>query len=733
MTDSTNFKPASNTQTTGKAQTTSKTQITGKTQVSNDILSPEQCRSARLARDSRFDGLFFIAVKTTGIFCRSICPATPPKEENVEYFFHSSQALQSGYRPCLRCRPDSAPGSWAWLGTATTLQRAIRLIEQGALQQQNLEEFALRLGISGRYLRKLFTEQLGVSPKQYAQYHQLMFAKQLLHLSDMSISDIALASGFNSIRRFNDAFQKVLKLTPSAIRKRTIQELETSQLPQPSRKEQQAQISHQLTLRVRPPFNWQHTLDFYRLRAIKGIEFVDSTSYQRSFQLEQIEGWFKVSQQNEQSLQVEFTLSDIRALNALMQKIRRMLDLESDLSSIEQHLSQNGLAGIATPGIRIPGVWDIWEAGIRAILGQQVSIKAAITHLNQLTQQLNNHNSNAQSTAHDNPLFIFPKPEWIVASDLAFLKLPNSRKETLKAFARYMLDHPDEHPSQWQQIKGIGPWTIQYACIRGLSEPDHFLAGDLVIKKALSVIDKESESVDIKKLSPWGSYATFQCWHYYNTLADSDAQTLSPQAINTFQNNITSLDSQAMTTSTQTNTAKQSTRKATRKIAMKTTEKAAQQSYYSHWQSPLGLLTLQANDQGLMGLWLPTFTTKPDDLGMAKDDHPILQQAIQQCQEYFAGQRQNFDLPLAATGTEFQQQVWHALTQIPFGVTWSYQDLANAIGNPKAVRAVGLANGKNPISIIVPCHRVIGKNGKLTGYAGGVEQKEQLLKLEGAL
>nr|WP_169449722.1 methylated-DNA--[protein]-cysteine S-methyltransferase [Oceanospirillum beijerinckii] len=134
-----------------------------------------------------------------------------------------------------------------------------------------------------------------------------------------------------------------------------------------------------------------------------------------------------------------------------------------------------------------------------------------------------------------------------------------------------------------------------------------------------------------------------------------------------------------------------------------------------------------------MGLWLPTFTTKPDDLGMAKDDHPILQQAIQQCQEYFAGQRQNFDLPLAATGTEFQQQVWHALTQIPFGVTWSYQDLANAIGNPKAVRAVGLANGKNPISIIVPCHRVIGKNGKLTGYAGGVEQKEQLLKLEGAL
>ncbi len=718
--------------------------------VSANTLSPEQCRSARLARDSRFDGLFFIAVKTTGIFCRPVCPATPPKEENVEYFFHSSQALQSGYRPCLRCRPDSAPGSWAWLGTATTLQRAIRLIEQGALQQQNLEEFALRLGISDRYLRKLFTEQLGVSPKQYAQYHQLMFAKQLLHHSDMSISDVALASGFNSIRRFNDAFQKVLKLTPSTIRKSTKKEIETNQsdwlldqhfnsemaqysqhgqFPQPSQKEQ---IRHQLTLRVRPPFNWQHMLDFYRLRAIKGIEFVDGTSYQRSFQLEQAEGWFKVSQQDEQSLQVEFTLSNIRALNALMQKIRRMLDLDSDLSSIEQHLRQNGLAGMITPGIRIPGVWNIWEAGIRAILGQQVSIKAAITHLNQLTQQLN-QSSNAQSSAHDNPLLIFPKPEWIAASDLSFLKLPNSRKETLKAFARYMLDHPDKHPSQWQQIKGIGPWTIQYACIRGLSEPDHFLAGDLVIKKALSVINNRSEPFDIKQLSPWGSYATFQCWQYYNTLADSGAQTLSPQSINTHQYNISNQDSQTMTTSTQTNTANKSTRKATKKTVMKTTKKAVPQSYYSHWQSPLGLLTLQANDQGLMGLWLPTFTTKPDDLGIEKDDHPILQQAIQQCQEYFAEQRQNFDLPLAATGTEFQQKVWHALTQIPFGATWSYQDLANAIGNPKAVRAVGLANGKNPISIIVPCHRVIGKNGKLTGYAGGVEQKEKLLKLEGAL
>ena len=154
---------------------------------------------------------------------------------------------------------------------------------------------------------------------------------------------------------------------------------------------------------------------------------------------------------------------------------------------------------------------------------------------------------------------------------------------------------------------------------------------------------------------------------------------------------------------------------------------------YTHYQSPIGILTIQANDKGLLGAWFQTQTTQPDNLGKLDSEHPVLKQAVSEFQEYFSGTRQMFEVPLAATGTEFQQKVWQALTTIPFGTTWSYQDLANAIGNPKAVRAVGLANGKNPISIIVPCHRVIGKNGKLTGYAGGLERKEGLLKHEGAL
>lgn len=695
-------------------------------------LDPVQCRTARLARDARFDGLFFIAVRTTGIFCRPICPAVAPKEENVEYYAHPGQALSAGYRPCLRCRPDSAPGSWAWLGTETTFRRAIRLIEDGALYDHSLTVLASRLGISDRYLRQLFDRQLGLSPKQYAQYQQLMRAKQLLHHSDMAIADIALASGFNSVRRFNDACQKILQLTPSLIRKES-----HKKSAQPQRLTNKlgndvsathpdhtvpgsvrpGMIQNQLTLHLRPPFNWQHLLDFYQLRAIHGLEKVSDRAYQRRFILDGQPGWFMARQTQPDRLTITFALSHLRQLNPMLQTIRRMFDLDADLTTIEQHLQQTSLANNLTSGIRIPGVWNSWEAGIRAILGQQVSVKAAITHLNNLTGQLNQRYNGMVSSAESIHLppegsditpedfFEFPRPEWIIQDDLAYLKMPQSRKETLKAFAHYWQDNPEHHPSHWLSIKGIGPWTVQYACIRGLSEPDHFLDNDLIVRKVIQSLPE----TDATALSPWGSYATFQCWQSYNEQNASE-QTKQNALDNTRQN----------------------TRKETPTMRRKAESNTAT-LYYTQYDSPLGPLTLQASDKGLTGLWLPRHTTQPDDLGERWDDHPILVSTITQCREYFTGERLSFDIPLDARGTEFQQSVWQALCQIPYGETCSYQTLARSIGKPDAVRAVGTANGKNPISIIVPCHRVIGKNGKLTGYAGGVEQKEKLLRLEGAL
>ncbi|WP_252033086.1 AlkA N-terminal domain-containing protein [Vibrio sp. SCSIO 43135] len=446
------------------------------------VLCPSQCQKARMARDVRYDGRFYVAVKTTGIFCRPICPANLPKEENVEYFSNQAQALQAGYRPCLRCRPDSAPSSWAWKGVETTFARAVTLIEEGALQNGTLAMLAERLGITDRYLRQLFQSHLGMSPKQYAQYHQLMFAKQLLHSSVMKVGDIAFACGFNSVRRFNDAFQKHLKLTPSQVRKT----------------DSQLSSSNSICLAVRAPFNWHQMLAFYRLRAVEGIEQVTDTSYQRSFVLNGSKGWFQAELQGE-TLKVEFELEDIRQLRNLVVQLRRMFDLDADSALIERQLRELDANIVLHSGLRIPGVWDCWEAGVRAILGQQVSIKAAIGQLNLLVQTLcPNHKA-------------FPTPEMVMAADLSFLRMPNSRKETLQRFALYMNDNRDADPNEWLAIKGIGPWTVNYARLRGQSQPDCFLDSDLVVKKALQRFPKLSKA----SVAPWGSYATFHCWSHF--------------------------------------------------------------------------------------------------------------------------------------------------------------------------------------------------------------------------
>ncbi|CAH7028123.1 DNA-3-methyladenine glycosylase 2 family protein [Vibrio sp. 070316B] len=449
----------------------------------NSTLTNEQCHLARYARDARFDGMFFTAVKTTGIFCRPICPATPPKEENVEYFSHQAQALKAGYRPCLRCRPDSAPFSPAWKGVETTFLRAMQLIDNGVLSSGSITDLAARLGISDRYLRTLFDTYIGVSPKQYSLYSQLMFAKQLLHTSSMSITDVGFASGFNSTRRFNDAFQKELKLSPSQIR----------------RAKPDDSLSNHVQLTFHGPLDWSHLLDFYRRRMIEGIEEVGEDYYQRTIKVNGSKGWFKATLVKDNSLDIEFELDDINQLRSLIAHIRRMFDLDVDIAKVEAFFTTIDTNLVARSGIRIPGVWSAWEAGVRAILGQQVSVTAAIGQLNLLVREL----SGADEETY------FPTPKQIAEADLSFLRMPGSRKETLKRFAEYMVDNQAEHPSKWIDLKGIGPWTIQYALLRGLSEPNHLLVGDLVVKKFI----EHRPAINIESVSPWGSYATFHCWN----------------------------------------------------------------------------------------------------------------------------------------------------------------------------------------------------------------------------
>ncbi len=462
-------------------------------------LTPADCSRARLARDARFDGVFFVAVKTTGIFCRPVCPVVPPLEANVEYFDHAAKALQAGYRPCLRCRPDSAPGSNAWQGTDTSFQRALRLIDEGALQHASLPQLAERLGISDRYLRRLFQERLGLSPKAYALYGQVMFAKKLLHETSLPITDIALASGFNSLRRFNDAFVKLLFLAPTDIRRN-----------------RSANSQVQLTLSYRPPLNWPAMLAYWRKRCITGLEWVGDNAYGRQICLRDphtnklAKGRFTLTGQGEgEPLQLSVQLESPALLKTLIARVRRLLDLDADIYLIESHLAQvPGFAPLLTPGLRIPGIWHPFEAGVRAILGQQVSVAAARTHVERLVHALGDVE---QKEGVDN--YYFPEPQAVAESKLDMLKLPNSRRDTLKNFARWYHAQGEQSPvSDWLQLKGIGPWTLDYVRMRALGHTDVWLAGDLGIKKALANLEAV-QGFDAELLKPWRSYATFHLWN----------------------------------------------------------------------------------------------------------------------------------------------------------------------------------------------------------------------------
>lgn len=438
---------------------------------------------ARIARDARFDGKFFVAVKSTGIFCRPICPAPSPMEKNVEYFPMAQLAMQAGYRPCLRCRPDSAPQSFAWKGVDTTVERGIKLINQNP--ELPLEKIAEKLGISDRYFRDLFSRKLGIGPKKYQLYEKLLFAKQLLHQSGLTVEQIAQASGFSSARRLQETLRKNLDLTPKQIRQNKPGSAEKLQL----------------RLAFRPPYNWPHLRDFLSLRAIHGVESMTSDSYSRTFNLGSARGSFTATYNAEKSaLDVDLTISDVSNIKLVTNQIRRMFDLDADPGIISKGLEAAGIAqDNLLSGIRIPGVWHPFEAGCRAILGQQISVKAAINLVTQLTHEL------GEKEEHK---FFFPTAEQIAASDLEFLKIPKSRKATLKAFALFCVNTPEsEQLDEWLTIKGIGPWTVAYAKLRGQSDPDIWLDTDLVIKKQL-----QHHQIRSQAATPWRSYLTFQLW-----------------------------------------------------------------------------------------------------------------------------------------------------------------------------------------------------------------------------
>ncbi len=489
-------------------------------------LDQEVCRQARLARDPRFDGLFFVGVHSTGIFCRPICPAPSPREENVHYYGTALSALQADLRPCLRCRPESAPGSPAWRGSETTFIRAIKLIDDGQWRAGSLVDFATRLGVTDRYLRKLFQQHLGISPLKYAHFRRTLFAKQLLQQTSLSIATIAEMVGFNSTRSFNRVFMHWLGINAKTIRRTAEKPKDDSRILR-------------LFLSYRPPYDWPTLRDFYLERQIDGIEIIDHQSYGRSFTLPGCEGIFRAMHIPEQhGFRIALVLTDYAQTIAAVRRIRQLLDLDADPHVIHQHLSRHlPITELPSTGVRIPGIWSPFEAGVRAIIGQQISVKAAGKQVNRLVAKLGRPVSPSLMTSELAAIDRhFPDPKTMINADLSFLSITNKRRRSLQLLAAHYLSH-NPSPSDdidefstalqdWLSIPGIGPWTVAYAAMRS-GHPNIFLDGDLGVRHALQRLSTAS-NLNLQQyktnLSPWGSYATISLWQQLSQAQSEIAQ-----------------------------------------------------------------------------------------------------------------------------------------------------------------------------------------------------------------
>jgi len=490
-------------------------------------LDPQVCEQARLSRDARFDGLFFTAVTSTGIYCRPVCPAPAPRRENVTYYAHAAAAEAAGFRPCLRCRPELSPGDDAWRRGDATVARALKLIEQGVLAEAPLAELATRVGLGERQLRRLFVERLGAAPLGVHGTRRLLFAKQLLTETALPITEVALAAGFGSLRRFNTAFREAYRMAPRELRRR------------PS-----AGADEALNLRLgyRPPYDFGAMLDFLRSRALPRVEMVGDDFYARVIPPpddapDTPPGWLRVGAAPDGEHALELQVHGIAPVRLLpiVARLRRMFDLDAGPRVIEAALSNDPALRpllVRRPGLRLPGGWDGFEIAVRAILGQQVSVAAARTLATRL--------AHTHGRALDAPLapgldHLFPTPSALADADLTTLGVTRARADTIRGMARALLDGRvdfnaertlEDFVARWFALPGIGPWTAQYIAMRALGHPDAFPAEDLVLRRVAS---DDGTALTVRALSaraeawrPWRSYAVMHLWR---RAVDAGAET----------------------------------------------------------------------------------------------------------------------------------------------------------------------------------------------------------------
>lgn len=451
------------------------------------MLDPDACYAALQSRDRRFDGRFFVGVRTTGVFCRPVCPARTPRRDRVDFFPSAAAARSAGFRACLRCRPETAPQTAAWRGTGATVHRAVRLIEEGVLDRGSVEQLADRLGIGSRHLRGLFARHLGASPTAIAQGRRLRAARLLLQATELPMGEVAHLSGFSSVRRFNDAVARGFGRSPTALRAAG------------------GRAEVEVRLQYRPPLDYDALLAYLSARAIPGIERVCDGAWHHNLALGGAVGTIVVRHAPRRSalvLTVPAVL--VQQLPELVRRVRRALDLDADPEAVCARLHALSPA----PGLRLPGALDPFAVAVRMILGQQISVAAATTLAGRLVEAWGPCVGGIRT---------FPAPEILAEAPLETIRLPRRRADTIRALARQVARGAlswstpaslEALEAQLIALPGIGPWTAAMIAMRAFGEPDAFPAGDLVLRRALGPDGLQRAEA----WRPWRAYAALTLW-----------------------------------------------------------------------------------------------------------------------------------------------------------------------------------------------------------------------------
>lgn len=473
---------------------------------------PDVCYSALLAGDQQFDGRFFAGVVTTGVYCRSVCPVPQPaKQANVRLFSCQAAAEVEGFRPCRVCHPENAATLPTWTDLPPVLSRAMRLIDDGALDRDGIESLAARLGLASRHLRRLFVEHLGAPPIAIAKARRTHFARRLLDETNLPISDIAFTAGFRSIRSFNDDIARTFGRNPRELR-----------AARGRRKQPAAGVS--LKMPYRPPLDWARAIAWMQHRAIQGVEVIEHDVYRRTISVGGSVGTMSIHPTpSEPHLILQVSLPAQVPLIGVVDRARRVFDLGADPLAIADALGRDRILGRtvrARPGMRVPGAWDPFEVAVRAVLGQQISVRAATT----LTARLVRSFGKPLDQQSEGLTHLFPSPEVLADADIGSIGTTKAVAGTIRGIAAAVIDGDlrfdgslplEDFVEHFTSLPGVGPWTAQYVAMRGLGDPDAFPSSDLVLRKAMGN-GSPMPARDLERISeawrPWRSYAAMYLW-----------------------------------------------------------------------------------------------------------------------------------------------------------------------------------------------------------------------------